>query len=103
MTRFFKVIVHGRGIRVDSSEGALLTGFYTARKVNATEPEKASRIALDMVAADWKDGHYANLNRGHQPALEIDSIIPLGFLSALLQLEVIRSTVIHHLPDCYFR
>jgi hypothetical protein len=82
--RKFTVIIHGYGLQV-TGESGLLTGFYTSRTVSSNDLDSASQIALDMVAQDWKEGHYANLNRGNQPTLEIEDVFQLGFFSALFK------------------
>ena len=78
---FYIVLIHGRGIRfhvVDSDSVGI--GFYAARRVHASSPEKAKEKAISCLHALWKTPEYLAGNRGSAPVLTVDNVTKVGIL-----------------------
>ena len=81
---FFRVILHGTGIRIPDSEGdAPSVGFYVTRSVRAESAEAAGRRACEMVFRDWTSESYAPFNEGEPPLLTVDSVYGSSLLEHL--------------------
>lgn len=77
----YQVILRGQGIELPvEGEAQPIVGFYTTRAVTAQNPEDAVRIASEIVAAEWRDGEYAALNRGGSPILSAERVFGLSIL-----------------------
>ena len=86
---FYKVLMHGEGIRVGGvaahqANQQPRVGVYTTRIAWAGTAEKARRSAIQKVARQWSSGSYADANAGAFPTLKIESIERVGMLKALL-------------------
>ena len=69
----YRVLLSGTVILIPISDGAdPITGFYTARQVEAPDPVTAQSIAVARVAEEWSQGEYASANLGNAPAIEVD-------------------------------
>ncbi|MCH8863268.1 MAG: hypothetical protein IID51_12270 [Proteobacteria bacterium] len=60
-------------------------GFHTLRVVRAENEADAVEVAKNLVAAEWKEGPYAEANTGGFPKLETDSVRRLSLFSYLFK------------------
>lgn len=79
---YFEVKICGSGIECEIPPGSdPIRGFYTTRRVWASDPVTASERAKQLVSAEWDEGGaYAEPNKLSAPFLEIEQTHPIGFL-----------------------
>lgn len=78
---YYRVMLHGTGIRVPSQEsGEDLIGFYTTRLVRAASEAEAERNARRNVETQWTTGEYAATNLGARPELSTEWVRQTSFL-----------------------
>ncbi len=80
--RTFVVVVEGTGITMPSVPEPII-GFFTARRVKATDEQSAFEEAKRLILEEWQSGEYLDANMGDIPTLKVDSIRSLGFLERL--------------------
>lgn len=69
----YRVMLSGTGIRIPRGVGVdPIIGFFTTRQVSARGRALAETIVLAKIAAEWKDGTYAESNKGEFPSLTIE-------------------------------
>lgn len=77
---FFRVMLHGSGIRIPDEEGTSpIVGFYKTCAVHASGPNDASEKAERLVHAQWTGEPLATANHGQRPTLEMESIEAISF------------------------
>ena len=83
---YFVVFVHGRGIDlpVDGEEGSI-AGFFTSRVVKSANVEAAKKLAMEMLAEEWRVGPNARANRGGPPTCVVEDVSEIGLVRRLLR------------------
>ena len=80
---YFRVILHGTGIRFLYGEGTkTANGFYTSRAVRAACAEEAVQKAKVSVLETWASQEYVSANQGGMPQLSSDTVEQISFWQA---------------------
>lgn len=80
---YFRVVLHGQGIRFALGEEEPVVGFYATRLVRAGSAEEAVHKAKQAVQSVWARPEYAQHNLGNAPVLSTDLVEPISFLQSL--------------------
>jgi hypothetical protein len=90
---FYRVNIHGHGILVadscalvpDADSSEPIIGFYALRVVAAHDAETAVIVATSMVEETWRQPHFASINVGAPPVLEVEDVGKVSLWEGLWQ------------------
>ena len=72
--RNFRVLVNGQNFLVDRDGKPRMTGFYTARFVEAQDPEQAEAVAVELIQSNSNLSDIILNQRGDTPVLNVEEI-----------------------------
>jgi len=82
---YFEVMLHGHGIEMPIDGGTrTIAGFYTTRVVKGADVNAAKRIAVDLLATEWRAEPHGISNGGDALEIEVEAASRVSFLRGLL-------------------
>ena len=74
----YKVVLEGRNFILKSDKGPTKMGFYTTRFVEATSPEEAENLSIELIRKDSDLKNVILNERSDPPTIILDSIEELS-------------------------